>query len=245
MRKIELAEKPVELTQEEETRLVNIYKRTGEAVWRKPYITAALLQMTYSKCAYSEAKLQEGGAYMEVDHFHPKSLYPEEVVKWGNLLPATKTSNTAKGNTDTRVVPLINPLKDNPKDYLRYVGALCMVKNLSDPIAKTKAKNSIDLYALNSQHYVKQRADRIHFNQEEFSWLAQEVKEGVLKNGGNPLKRWKARLIAQLEDAQPSEPYSVCIAQAMKDNDDLKFIIKELQNMKMVDKRIQKLLSNI
>ena len=206
MRKIELAEKPVELTQEEETRLVNIYKRTGEAVWRKPYITAALLQMTYSKCAYS---------------------------------------NTAKGNTDTRVVPLINPLKDNPKDYLRYVGALCMVKNLSDPIAKTKAKNSINLYALNSQHYVKQRSDRIHFNQEEFSRLAQEVKEGVLKNGGNPLKRWKARLIAQLEDAQPSEPYSICIAQAMKDNDDFKFIIKELQSMKMVDKRIQELLSNI
>lgn len=87
MRKIELAEKPVELTQEEETRLVNIYKRTGEAVWRKPYITAALLQMTYSKCAYSEAKLQEGGAYMEVDHFHPKSLYPEEVVKWGKPAP--------------------------------------------------------------------------------------------------------------------------------------------------------------
>ena len=120
-----------------------------------------------------------------------------------------------------------------------------MVKNLSDPIAKTKAKNSINLYALNSQHYVKQRADRIHFHQEEFSRLAQEVKEGVLKNGGNPLKRWKARLIAQLEDAQPSEPYSICIAQAMKDNDDFKFIIKELQSMKMVDKRIQELLSNI
>ena len=79
----------------------------------------------------------------------------------------------------------------------------------------------------------------------DFSRLAQEVKEGVLKNGGNPLKRWKARLIAQLEEAQPSELYSICIAQAMKDNDDLKFIIKELQNMKMVDKRIQELLCNI
>lgn len=66
-----------------------------------------------------------------------------------------------------------------------------------------------------------------------------------MKNGGNPLKRWKARLIAQLEEAQPSEPYPVCIAQAMKDNDDLKFNIKELQNMKIVDKRIQELLSNI
>lgn len=78
-----------------------------------------------------------------------------------------------------------------------------------------------------------------------FSRLAQEVKEGVLKNGDNPLKRLKARLIAQLEDAQPSEPDSVCIAQAMKDNDDLKFIIKELQIMRMVDKRIKELLCKI
>lgn len=143
MRKIELAEKPAELTQEEEARLVAVYQRTGEAVWRKSFITDALLQMTFSKCAYSEAKLQEGGAYMEVDHFHPKSLYPKEVVKWGNLLPATKTSNTAKGNTDTKVVPLINPLVDNPYDYLRYVGALCTIRKSIDATAKIKAKTLV------------------------------------------------------------------------------------------------------
>ena len=154
--------------------------------------------MTFSKCAYSEAKLQEGGAYMEVDHFHPKSLYPKEVVKWGNLLPATKTSNTAKGNTDTKVVPLINPLVDNPYDYLRYVGALCTIRKSIDATAKIKAKNSIKLYALNSQHFVKQRTCRIKHNEEELSSLAQEVKEGVLDNGGNPIKRWRARFISIL-----------------------------------------------
>ena len=245
MRKIELTEKPAELTQEEEARLVAVYQRTGEAVWRKSFITDALLQMTFSKCAYSEAKLQEGGAYMEVDHFHPKSLYPKEVVKWGNLLPATKTSNTAKGNTDTKVVPLINPLVDNPYDYLRYVGALCTIKKSIDATAKMKARNSIKLYALNSPHYVKQRTSRIKHNEEELSRLAQELNEGVLDNGGNPLKRWRARFISTLEEVMPSEPYSVCIAQAIKDNDDFKFIIEKLRDKEKVDKRIKELLSKI
>lgn len=109
----------------------------------------------------------------------------------------------------------------------------------------SEAKNSIKLYALNSQHFVKQRTCRIKHNEEELSRLAQEVKEGVLDNGGNPIKRWRARFISILEEVMPSEPYSVCIGQAIKDNDDFKFIIEKLRDKGKVDKRIKELLSKI
>ena len=34
---------------------------------------------------------------MEVEHFHPKSLYPNEVISWENLLPICKRCNSSKG----------------------------------------------------------------------------------------------------------------------------------------------------
>lgn len=230
MRKINLAPKPVELTEDEEHRLVNEYlSDKSKPVWRKKYIVDTLLAMTYNKCAYSEAKLQVGGAYMDVDHFHPKILYEKEVAHWGNLLPATKTSNSTKGNFDTGRQPIINPLIDNPNEYLRFVGCICMVKkNISDT-ARIKADNSIRKYALNSDQFVDQRAEKIADNDTELKLLREELDEGVFDGADGPKKRWICRFEARLSTANPTRPYSVCIGQAIKDNPDFRHIKEVLQ----------------
>jgi hypothetical protein len=62
----------------------------------------------------------EEGKYVEVEHFHPKSLYPDEVVKWDNLLPICKPCNIAKDAHDTKKEPIINPLIDDPKNELYF-----------------------------------------------------------------------------------------------------------------------------
>lgn len=242
MRKIKLADKPQELTDEEVTRLTSLYKRTGQPVWKKSYIIDALLKMTDHKCSYSEAKLQEGSSYMEVDHFYPKSKYPEEVVKWGNLLPACKVCNVKKGETDTKVIPMINPLRDDPKDYLRFVGAVCQVAAPKE--LKSKAMNSILFYNLNSQQFVTQRGRIILANEQELCRLKEEMDEGNLDEERSR-KRWMARFSAILMSAQPTESYSMCIAQALMDNLDFCYIRQQLETKNLLTKEISELISKL
>ena len=99
MIKLTLIDKPKELTAEKEAELVAKFKETEAPVWQKKWIKDALLKMTNNKCAYSEQRLNECSAYMEVEHFKCKSKYRDEVVRWGNLLPSCKVCNDKKGET--------------------------------------------------------------------------------------------------------------------------------------------------
>ena len=57
---------------------------------------------------------------MEVEHFHDKSDYPDEVVEWDNLLPACRTCNASKGTHDTIEDPIVNPVADDPREHLGF-----------------------------------------------------------------------------------------------------------------------------
>ncbi len=118
MIKLRSATAPAELTDEVVQALTDEYKKTDKAVWQKEFIGKALLDSSHNKCCFSECKLNEEGKYDEVEHFHPKSLYPDEVVSWSNLLPINKACNTAKGDHDTKAEPIINPYIDDPKEHL-------------------------------------------------------------------------------------------------------------------------------
>lgn len=113
---------PSELTDDLVKLLTDEYKKTEKAVWQKEFIGKALLDSSHNKCCFSECKLNEEGKYDEVEHFHPKSLYPDEVVFWNNLLPINKACNVAKGDHDTKAEPIINPRFDDPKKHLYLKG---------------------------------------------------------------------------------------------------------------------------
>lgn len=78
--------KPIELTSKVVQELTTLYKQDGTLVWQQRYIKKALLDMSYNKCCYCECNIIEESNYLEVEHFHPKNLYPDEVVSWENLL---------------------------------------------------------------------------------------------------------------------------------------------------------------
>lgn len=120
-------------------------------VWNHPQIKATLMEMSYGKCAFSEVKLGEEGKYMEVEHFYPKSLYPEKVVEWGNLLPILNWCNMKKRNLDPKHTPLVNPVYDNPKDYF-YIenGRLAPRGN-----GNKKAINTLETYDLNNPQQLR------------------------------------------------------------------------------------------
>lgn len=155
MRHIKLSTKPVELSEEVQEDLTRTFLDDhSKRVWNQPYIKTALLKMTHHKCAYSEVVLGENSSYMEIDHFYPKSLYPDKVVEWGNLIPCCKTCNIKKGNTDPVKISLINPFTDEPAKHIAYQGAHC--RGLDE-----KGKNSVFYYDLNNLQFKKPRFDAI------------------------------------------------------------------------------------
>lgn len=238
MRKIELCKAPVELTPQTVQRLTDEFKTSGKVVWRKEYIKKALLEMTFYKCIYSEVSLGENSTCEEVEHFYPKSIYPDKVVEWGNLMPTCKICNAKKGDVDPNKVALINPYIDNPSDYIAFSGFICVAINRN-----AKGKNSILYYNLNNAHFTRPRKHQIEQNDEVLSRLAEELNEGLI--AGNPTKRFLARLKSVLQSAQPSEPYSVCTGTALLKSDVYKTIKKELTAKEMWSAELNHLEENI
>ena len=93
---------------------------TTKTVWDQRFLRDALLVMTHKKCAYCEASLNEQSMYMEIDHFHPKSLYKHLVIDWVNLLPSCKHCNATKGDYDSANLPIVDPTKVDPRDHLKF-----------------------------------------------------------------------------------------------------------------------------
>ena len=116
---LERPPKPDELTDEVVAEKTALFKAdNNQAVWKEPYIHSLLLRMSYNKCCYCECDITEESKYMEIDHFHDKHDYPDEVVEWTNLLPSCKKCNGTKGTDDTVNYPIINPTENTPSDHL-------------------------------------------------------------------------------------------------------------------------------
>ena len=83
---------------------------------------------------------------MQVEHFYPKSKYPEKVLEWGNLLPCLNLCNSRKRDLDPSRHPLVNPFFDNPKDFF-YIenGRICVLDSKNK-----KAVNTLEAYDLNN-----------------------------------------------------------------------------------------------
>ena len=122
MIKIQRLPAPPELTPLVVAQKTKRYKADPEhkPVWKEPYIVSQLMRMSHNKCCYCECLLGEESKYMEVEHFHDKDNYPDEVVVWDNLLPSCKACNGRKHTRDTVREPIVNPSVDNPADYLAF-----------------------------------------------------------------------------------------------------------------------------
>lgn len=77
--------------------------------------------MSNKKCAYCECQI-EVSSYIELDHFYPQSLYPSAAYSWKNLLPCCSRCNKAKTDWDTKLLPIINPAKIDPRFFLTFRG---------------------------------------------------------------------------------------------------------------------------
>jgi len=112
--------KPLELTPRKQSELTKEFKINGTPVWQKKFIVDAVTKISDSKCCFCECKLNEEAKYLEVEHFHHKALYPNEVVEWLNLLPICRRCNGKKHEHDTKKEPIINPCDIDPRRHIFF-----------------------------------------------------------------------------------------------------------------------------
>lgn len=115
---------PAELTPDIQRDKTAKFKADGSNVWNEQYIKDALLSMSHGKCCYCECDVTIESNYVEVEHFHNKDQYKDEVVFWENLLPSCKKCNGTKHDHDTIAEPIINPCIDNPQEHLKIVNTV-------------------------------------------------------------------------------------------------------------------------
>ncbi|QHM59361.1 hypothetical protein C7M46_00004 [Pediococcus pentosaceus] len=197
---------PKELTDEVVKKLTNLYKEKNSSVWAKRYIKDALLNMSHNKCCYCEAPLDQQGLYMQVEHFHPKSRYPDEVVSWDNLLPVCPTCNSRKRELDTIKVPFIDPSEQNPQNLFTINNYRYVPKKNNEKARKTievLGLNSVDKLVLNRfavGNALLERIEKLYksvsVNQDDYNSLVPNATE----------------LVGVLESVQRNNAYSATIS---------------------------------
>lgn len=148
-------------------------KEIKESMWvhyRHTSIKEKLFASSYNKCAFCEAKPGESGN-IEVEHFKPKSLYPDFAFEWKNLLPVCRKCNDSKSNHDTVKEPIINPSIEDPENLFTYNYLNIEAMDESDIIAE----RTIEVCNLNSERLYEVRAKLLHalcsFEKQAKEWI--------------------------------------------------------------------------
>lgn len=136
-------------------------------------IQNVLFESSHDKCAFCECKPGQSGN-REVEHFEPKSLYPDRTFDWDNLLPACRKCNEAKGDFDTRTVPIVNPTVENPELILTY--NFLEVIPLPGTKDEKKVDDTIRVCNLNSPRLYSARADIMKSVAEYMDELREKIK---------------------------------------------------------------------
>lgn len=204
MIKLDRTPQPVELTAKLQADLTAKFKKTGESVWNLKFIKNELLNFSSSKCCYCEANIKEESKYLEVEHFHHKDEYKDEVLEWDNLLPSCKKCNGTKNNHDTKIEPIIDPSSIDPKKHLKYWRY--RIKG-SDNLGKL----TVSVLKLNDQdRLVKKRFEIGNAIQDKLEQLNELLDDYI--NGIQTSTRRKNRIVNGIKDLMkeglPSSIYS-------------------------------------
>ena len=213
-------DKPSELTPEVEKQLIDEYKKTEKPVWKKDFITVPLLKMSHNKCCYCETILGVQARPMQVEHYHCKSSYPDEVVKWENLLPSCSECNSNKSTINTYKTPLIDPSVDDPREYL-YLKCF-MIKSKDNNILN-KGRLTVDKLDLNNQN--KLVIPRIKIANAMYYKLKDIHKKTIALNSREDGKLYNKSIIINtlldiLAMAQPDAEYSAFMATIILTDED-------------------------
>lgn len=224
MIKIQRLSAPAELTPAVVTAKTAIYKADNKkSVWKEPYIESRLVEMSHNKCCYCECKLGEESKYLEVEHFHDKHTYPDEVVSWDNLLPSCKTCNGTKGTHDTIANPIVNPSVDNPRDYLGFREYAYKEKNqIGKETYEALNLNDIERHCLPRYRICAEMAKKV-------SCFLERVQGITAATRTQEKNRVRNDVIELLEECQCDRVYTAIKATMMVNNPEYPVLVSEMR----------------
>lgn len=226
MIKIQRLSAPAELTPAVVADKTAKYKADNKKlVWKEPYIESRLKEMSHDKCCYCECKLGEESKYMEVEHFHDKHDFPDEVVVWDNLLPSCKSCNGSKNDRNTVVEPIVNPSVDDPKNYLGFRDYAYKEKQ---PLGKETYEalhlNDIERLCVPRYRVCAELKKKV----EDFLDRIQSVTPATHTRTKNNLKN---DVVELLETCQEDREYTAIKATMMANNPDYTTLVNEMKKL--------------
>lgn len=239
MIKIQRTDKPKELTYEVQNKLTEEFKQSKKEVWRKRYITDGLFKMSHGKCCYCETMLGQEGKALNVEHYHHKDKYPNEVVEWNNLLPSCSRCNSNKGTHDTILEPIINPTVNDPKEFLYFKNYRYKSINRNQI-----GCNTIDVLYLNDTNgLVNVRFEVCNALCDKLLNIEELLQEYIQEI--NTSTRRKNRIVNGIKDilrcGQPTKEYSSIIASTIINDDSYKYIKQKLIELEIWDNELKEL----
>lgn len=107
----------------DETARKEINKKQGK--YRNKEIKTTLSVMQDGKCAYCESKIKHV-SYGCIEHFRPKSKFPNLCFDWNNLFLACDICNNREHKSDKFPLPpeggpYVNPATENPTQFFDFV----------------------------------------------------------------------------------------------------------------------------
>lgn len=136
----------------------------------------ALKTMCHSKCAYCESKVDHID-YPHIEHYSPKSLYPNDAFNWDNFLLSCAQCNINKGNFDVCTEPFIDPCNEDPEEHIAYN----MLRIIPNPSSSNidKGRNVINECGLKRTTLIGFRADILKALEEYVSELEPVIDEYI------------------------------------------------------------------
>ncbi len=177
-------------------------KKDFPPVWRKrKYVKQALREMSKGHCAYCQFD-HTGGAWGEVEHFRPKSLFPTLAYDWHNYFFSCAICNNTKWNKWPPAGGYVRPDEDDPS--VRF--AFHENGGIEGAPGDEEAKLTITDFGLDRKDLVEGRETRI-------SYALQSVRATLEMEGltvGQKRRLVRARLPADLS------PFSVAVSQCIR-----------------------------
>ena len=238
MIKLERQPKPDYLSDATVAELTDKFKSDGSSVWNHPQIKSPLLGSSHNKCAYCECSLSDESKYMEVEHFQYKGLYAELVVEWGNLLPACKRCNIAKGVHDVCTEMLINPYDVDPRNHLTL--KLYQLRG-KDKLGSSTVE-AMDLN--NSERLVFKRFE---VGEQIFRSVRVAIERlEAYKVSSTPIRRNKLLSIVEtiLNECQPGASYAATTATVALNDDDFLGVVAEIRTLGLWENYLEDKFSN-
>jgi uncharacterized protein (TIGR02646 family) len=235
MIKLDLPEKPDKLTKELQAALTEKFKKTRKSVWNIEWLKVAVFNKSFGKCCYSEIGLGEESKYMEIDHFAPKTHYPDLVMEWSNLLPSCKKCNGSKGSHDTVNNRIIYPFNDNPKDFLYFKGYRYYGKDI-----ESIGKKTIDVLDLNNNKEFVSCRYRVADEIKEILEDLYDAK-GVIFDSDRKRTKYIHKIKNLMKRGERKAPYAALVSTTLLEDDNYKRIESFLSDNILWDEELERL----